>query len=192
MGVGVEVALAEFDEASERLQAIHRPDHRLAGQRVQHDVDAFASASQHGSRRRRQACASCRTRSAPRWRSRARFSSLPAVAMTLAPQCWAICNAARPTAPAPPWISTVSPRAEAREVDQRIVGRQEGDGHRRRCLECQVLRQPADGECRRHDVAGKGPRDECDHAVADREVLDLRSDDAHRAGTFHTEARSRQ
>ena len=47
MGVGVEVALAQFDEATERLQAIHGTYHRLAGQRVQDNVDTLAAGEAH-------------------------------------------------------------------------------------------------------------------------------------------------
>ena len=38
MRVGVEITLAELDEASEPRNAIHGSDHRLARQRIEHDV----------------------------------------------------------------------------------------------------------------------------------------------------------
>ena len=43
MGIEKEVALAEFDKASERTQALHSSDHRLAGDRVEDNIDAFAA-----------------------------------------------------------------------------------------------------------------------------------------------------
>src|SRR4051812_13329256 len=43
----VEVALAEFEEAAERLHEPEAAAHRLATQRVQDNVDAFASRQAH-------------------------------------------------------------------------------------------------------------------------------------------------
>lgn len=45
----------------------------------------------------------------PRARSDARFSSVPAVAMTVAPSAWATPTAARPRPPAAEWMRTLSP-----------------------------------------------------------------------------------
>src|SRR6266404_6836570 len=43
MRVGIEVALAEFDKTSERLQAVNGADHGFAAQRVQHHIDALTA-----------------------------------------------------------------------------------------------------------------------------------------------------
>ncbi len=50
-----------------------------------------------------------RTCSTPSRRTRSRLAGVPAVAMIRAPASWANWIAARPTPPAPAWISTVSP-----------------------------------------------------------------------------------
>src|SRR5260221_5110731 len=42
MRIGIEVSFAELDEPAESSKAIHRPDHGLASQRVEHDVHANA------------------------------------------------------------------------------------------------------------------------------------------------------
>ena len=58
---------------------------------------------------------------------RASFSSLDAVASTVAPARLASWIAARPTPPAPAWMSTVSPGLQAAELEQAVVGGAERD-----------------------------------------------------------------
>ena len=83
--VQVEVALAEFEEAAERLQHAEALLHRLAAERIQHDIDAVPPVIARTASAKPRSRES-RTWSAPARRRKARFTSDPAVAITVAPR----------------------------------------------------------------------------------------------------------
>ena len=126
--------------------------------------------------------------SAPRWRSSARFSSLPAVAITRAPLRRATLQGRQADGAGAAMHQHGLAPLQAGQVHQRIVGGEIRDRQGRRSLEGEARRQRAHGERRRDDVAGEAARGERDDAVADRQVLDRRADGADRARAFHAQS----
>ena len=75
------------------------------------------------------------TKSHPIVSARSHFSSVPAVAITVAPRCFASWIAATPVPEPAAWIITVSPAVELADLEQRVPHRQIASGKRRRRLE---------------------------------------------------------
>ena len=149
-------------------QQLERGVHQLARQRVQHDVHALPAVasrnrSSNSASREEAMCAS----PAPAL-STPHFPGL-AVANTSAPRCRASCTAAMPDPARRRVHQQPLARRRPAQIDQRVVGRQEHDRHRRRLRERPALGHP-------HEQPPIGDRDRAErarqqthHPVAGRE-----------------------
>ena len=189
MSVGVEIALAELDEPAERPQAVERADHRFAGQRIQHDVDAAAlgvggNLVGEGERARiqHQVGAEIAQHRALFLRAGRGNDLGTAEARDL--------QGREPHRAGAAMDQHSLAFFQARQMHQRVVGGEEGDGQGGGRLEGEVARQRAHREGRGHDVAGKAAGHEGDDAVADLVFERLGPDGAHDAGAFHAQRRT--
>ena len=187
MGVGIEVTLAQLYEAAERSQAIHRPCHGPTGERIQHDVDAFAGGvlgdlvSEGQAARITDEVDAKIAQEGPLLVAACGRDDLgPALAGDL-DRGEADCASA--SVDQDGLIG-----ADLAEMDQRIVGGEECHRDRARRFEGYPDRQRTDGKCLRHYVACEALRCEGDDTIANRERIDARAAAHDGPGAFHAES----
>ena len=174
MGIGVEVAFAELDEAAKGLQAVHGPDHGFSGQGIEDDVDPFAICMRHhligkGERPRIEhhigaKVAQQRTLFLAARRGDDARPAIPGDLQRGQSDCTGAAMDENRLA-----------ALEAAQMHERIVCREECNGQGGGCLKCELLRQAAYRKGRCDHMAGEAAGDEGDDAISESDPFDVRT-----------------
>ena len=191
MAVFIEVALAGFEESTERPQRIDAAHHCFTGERIQHDVDAPAARQ-----RARISSANARLRESSTWSAPSRRTNSRFVAARRREHFRA--EVARELDRGDPDTTraAVHEHRARRDADARadecVVRGEERGRHGRRFLERQPLGFQCDRLRARPDARRERSRREAEHRIARRECRHRVAHPHDAAGQFHPDRRARE
>ncbi len=187
LGVGPEIALAELDEAAVGPQQRHALVQRLAGERIQHDVDALAAGQAadligKGERARVARCSARRDDAGNR-----RFVGVPAVAKISGADALRVLDRGQADAAGGAVDQHALAALQPRQVMQRVIGGQHGDRERGRRLEADAGRLGEEAVRGQPQMRAERSRREAEHGIAGFPGGDAGPDREHLAGELHAE-----
>ena len=188
MGVGDVVALAQLDEAAERLEDVEAALHRLAEQAVQHHADAVAGDAadvvDEGEGARVEHVLGAQRLDQGALLARAGRGDDPG-ALQLGDLQGREADAAGAAMDQHPLAA-----AQAGAADEAVIGGEEGDRHGGGGLRIEAGRARGDDELGDDDVGREARLREGDDAIAGLEGVDALADGEDPAGDFEAEARA--